>query len=134
MLKVSPVAILFSTQYQVKYTLVLPGWIDVRMLLIYIKTNKPSWLAIVYKIILLYRNILLQKQYAYKVKIINPKKKSEMVVRHLHDVQTRFESIVVLRHKLIQLLGEQVPKTLTFDVGYYEGQYEGQQHSKIWLC
>ena len=36
---------------------------------------------------------------------------------------------MVLRARLAEHLGEQVPKTLTFDVGYYEGQ----QHSKIWL-
>ena len=35
-----------------------------------------------------------------------------------------------MRANLAESLGEQVPKTLTFDVGYYEGQ----QHSKIWLC
>ena len=69
-------------------------------------------------------------QYAYKVKIINPRKKSETVLRHLHNVQTRFESVLVLRAKLVEILGEYVPRTLTFDVGYYEGQ----QHSKIWLC
>lgn len=28
------------------------------------------------------------------------------------------------------MFGEQVPNTITFNVGYYEGQ----QHSKIWLC
>ena len=37
---------------------------------------------------------------------------------------------MVLRAKLIERLGEQVPNSMTFDVGYYEGQ----QHSKIWLC
>ena len=69
-------------------------------------------------------------RYSYKIKIINPKRKSETVMRHLHNVTTKFESILVMRAKLAESLGEQVPKTLTFDVGYYEGQ----QHSKIWLC
>ena len=69
-------------------------------------------------------------RYSYKVKIINPRKKSEAVMRHLPHLKTRFESVMVLRVKLAEQLGEQVPKTLTFDVGYYEGQ----QHSKIWLC
>ena len=36
----------------------------------------------------------------------------------------------MLRAKLIEKLGEQVPQTISFDVGYYEGS----QHSKIWLC
>lgn len=38
--------------------------------------------------------------------------------------------MIVLRAKLIEKLSEQVPHTISFDVGYYEGS----QHSKIWLC
>ena len=37
---------------------------------------------------------------------------------------------MVLRAKLIERLGEQVPNSMTLDVGYYEGH----QHSKRWLC
>ena len=48
----------------------------------------------------------------------------------MHDCHTKFESVIVLRAKLIERLGEQVPNTVTFDVGYYDGQH----HSKIWLC
>ena len=51
-------------------------------------------------------------------------------MRHLPHLKTRFQSVMVLRARLAKQLGEQVPKMLTFDVGYYEGQ----QHSKIWLC
>ncbi len=51
-------------------------------------------------------------------------------MRQLHDCHTRFESLVVLRAKLIEKLGDQVPNTITFDIGYYDGQ----AHSKIWLC
>ena len=47
----------------------------------------------------------------------------------MHDCSTRFESVVTLRAKLIEKFGEQVPQTITFDVGYFEGS----QHSKIWL-
>ena len=65
----------------------------------------------------------------YKIKI-NPQKKSDVVVRQLPNLHARSESIVILRAKLIEKLGEQVPNTVTFDVGYYEGQ----RHSKIWLC
>ena len=71
-----------------------------------------------------------QTRYAYKIKIINPQKKSDVIVRQLHDTKCRFESVVVLRAKLIEEVGDQVPNTITFDVGYYGGQ----QHSKIWLC
>ena len=68
-------------------------------------------------------------QYSYKVKIINPKKKSETILRHLPNLHSKFESVLVLRAKLVEYLGEQVPRTLTFEVGYYQGQ----QHSKISL-
>ena len=65
----------------------------------------------------------LQKRYSYKVKVKNPKKKSEAVMRcHLPQLNTKFESVMVLRARLAESLGEQVSKTLTFDVGYYEGQ------------
>ena len=67
--------------------------------------------------------------YSYRIKIINPKKKSEFVVCNLPDLCNKFESILVLRAKLVESLGEQVPKTLTFNVGYYQGQ----QHSEISL-
>lgn len=50
-------------------------------------------------------------------------------MRHLHGYNARFESVVALRAKLIESFGEQVPQTITFDVGYFEGS----QHSKIWL-
>lgn len=52
------------------------------------------------------------------------------MVRQLHDCHTKFESVVVLRAKLIEKLGEQVPHNINFDVGYFEGP----QHSKLWLC
>ena len=68
--------------------------------------------------------------FSYKVRIINPDKKSDVVVRQLHGCSEKFESVVVLRAKLIEKFGKQVPPHIGFDVGYYEGS----QHSKIWLC
>lgn len=67
-------------------------------------------------------------QHTYKIKIINPSKKSDVVVRHLHDCYTRFESSVTLHAMLIERFGKQVT-LISLDVGYYEGS----QHSKIWL-
>ena len=52
------------------------------------------------------------------------------MVRQLQDCHAKFESVVVLRAKLIEKLGEQVPHNINFDVGYFEGP----QHSKLWLC
>ena len=36
----------------------------------------------------------------------------------------------MVRVKLVEYLGEQVPRTLTFDIGYYQGQ----QHCKVSFC
>ena len=79
--------------------------------------------------LLLELSLLLETAHI-KIKIINPLKKNGVTVRYLHDCHTKFESVIVLRAKLIERLGEQVPNTVTFDVGYYDGQH----HSKIWLC
>lgn len=56
-------------------------------------------------------------------------KKSEFCLRHLHDVTCKFDSVYVLRAKLIDILGDQIPNTLTFELGYYEGS----QHSRVSL-
>lgn len=63
------------------------------------------------------------------MKVINPHKKSDVIVRRLHGVTTKFDSVMVLRAKLVEKLGEQVPETFNFNIGYYEGQ----AHSKIWI-
>ena len=67
--------------------------------------------------------------YTYKVKIINPNKKSVSIVRYLHNVTSKFESVSGLRVRLMDEFEEHVPSTATFDVGYFEGK----QQSKIWL-
>ena len=65
--------------------------------------------------------------YSYKVKIINPLKKSDVITRELHHFNSKFESVLSLRLKLIEHLKEHVPSTVDFNVGYYEGQ----QHTKV---
>ena len=52
-----------------------------------------------------------------------------MIVRYLHNHSSKFDSAVSLRTKLIEEFKELVPDTLSFNVGYFEGQ----NHSKIWL-
>ena len=64
------------------------------------------------------------------MKIINPLKKSIVVVRQLHEFHSRFESAVGLRAKFIEYFKEQVPDSVTFEAGFYEGQ----KHSKVWIC
>ena len=76
--------------------------------------------------------ILLQfqsPQHSYKVKIINPHRKSDMIVRYLHNYTSRFESAIALRMKLVEEFKDVVPDSFSFSVGYFEGQ----NHSKIWL-
>ena len=59
--------------------------------------------------------------YSYKVKIINPAKKSDVSVRYLNNYSAKFESVNALCVKLIEAFQEGVPKTIDFNVGYYEG-------------
>ena len=72
-------------------------------------------------------SLLFQHRHSYKVKIINPSRKSDVILQQLYDYYSRFESVVGLRAKLIE---DPVPNSISFDVGYFDGQ----QHSKVWLC
>lgn len=63
------------------------------------------------------------------MKIVNPLKKSDTVMRYLHHYNRKFESVIALRTKLVEQLKDQVPDSLTFNIGYFEGH----QHSKVWL-
>lgn len=65
--------------------------------------------------------------FTYKVKIINPSKKSDVVTRHLHQFNSKFSSVINLHTKLIEEFKENVPSNINFAVGYYEGQ----RHAKI---
>ena len=67
--------------------------------------------------------------YNHKMKIINSSKKSDVIVRYLNNFTTRFDSVNALRLKLVEAFTDQVPNTVDFSVGYYEGS----QQSKIWL-
>jgi len=63
------------------------------------------------------------------VKIINPEKKTEFIVREVHSYHDKFESIGVMKVKLMEEFSENVPKTLDFNVGYLAGK----QNTKYWL-
>ena len=67
--------------------------------------------------------------YSYKVKIINPHKKSEIIVRQLNKFSSKFDTPLDVRLKLISECGEHVPNTVDFNVGFYDG---GQQ-AKMWI-
>ena len=67
--------------------------------------------------------------YSYRVQIINPAKKSDVMVRHMNNFTGKFETVMALRLKLIEAFSDHVPNTVDFSVGYYEGS----QQSKVWL-
>ena len=50
--------------------------------------------------------LLQHPQYSYKVKIINPKRKSDVMLRQLHNFHGKFESMVGLRASLIEEFSE----------------------------
>ena len=54
------------------------------------------------------------------MKIINPNKKSDVVVHQLHSFCSKF----TLRVKLIEEFQEQIPDSLRFSVGYCDGCHQ----------
>ena len=50
-------------------------------------------------------------------------------MQQLNKFKGKFESVIVLRAKIVKELKDQVPDTLSFNGGYYEGS----SHTKIWL-
>lgn len=67
--------------------------------------------------------------YVYKVKVINPSRKSDVVLSHLNGHTEKFGSVSALKMKLIEEFGDQVPGQLNFSVGYFDGS----QQAKTWL-
>ena len=67
--------------------------------------------------------------YSYKVKIVNPAKKSDFILRELHHCNCRFESVTAIRMKLVDEFQHQVPNSVSFNIGYFEGR----QQTKLWL-
>jgi len=59
--------------------------------------------------------------YTYKVRIINPAKKSEVIVRQLNKSNAKFESVTALCIKLIEEFKEQVPKQSISVLGTVKG-------------
>jgi len=61
-----------------------------------------------------------EPEYSYYVQMINPKKKSEFLVRMWHDVTHQFNSPAALKLKLMDCFPADVPSTATFQIGYFE--------------
>ena len=70
-----------------------------------------------------------QPVYSYKVKVINPEKKREVIVRQLNKFTFKFESVLDVRLKIIGECGEHVPNTVDYNVGFYDGS----KQAKVWI-
>ena len=62
------------------------------------------------------------------MKIINPKRKSEAVIRELRKFTGQFHSITEVKIRIMEEFEDHVPDSTRFAVGYYEGQ------TKRWIC
>ena len=61
------------------------------------------------------------QKYKYKMTILNNAKRSrKAIIRYLHHSSYRFYSMTDLRVCLLEELGDDLPDTIKFDVGYYE--------------
>ena len=67
--------------------------------------------------------------YSYCVKIVNPEKKTDFIILEMHSYHDRFESVGVMKIRMMEEFSEHVPKTLEFNVGYFSGR----QSAKYWL-
>ena len=65
--------------------------------------------------------------FSYKAKIINPTKKSDVILRQL-NFTSKFESLTAMRVQCMEQFQEQVPNTMDFKLGYY-----GAQQAKVSL-
>ena len=71
-----------------------------------------------------------QPKFAYKVKVINPVKRSKFVVRQLHHFSGKFKSVHEVRSVLCAELNDVLPEEDSdFSVGYFEGRHQ----MKRWL-
>lgn len=68
------------------------------------------------------------RKYSYRVKIINPLRKSDAIIRELRKFTGRFSSITEVKVRIMEEFGDYVPESTRFSIGYYEGQ------TKRWIC
>ena len=70
----------------------------------------------------MYYCIYFSLQLQYRVKIINPDKRSDFIVRELYGFHSQFDSINSLKVKLMDQFSKYVPPTTEFQVGYFTGK------------
>ena len=62
------------------------------------------------------------QMFSYRVKIVNPIRKRDSIVRDIRKFHGKFTSVVDLKVKLMEEFEEQVPPTTRFSVGYFAGR------------
>ena len=65
----------------------------------------------------------------YRLKIINPNKKSDFVVRDVHHFGGKFTTILDVKEKIMEEFKDKLPETTDFKVGYFYGE----QSTKHWI-
>ena len=69
------------------------------------------------------------QQYTYRLKIINPNKKSNFIIRDVHHFGGKFATILDMKRKIMQEFKDELPETTDFNVGYFYGK----QSAKRWI-
>ena len=64
--------------------------------------------------------------YSYKVRIIYPCKKSDVISRYLNKYSSKFVSVNVIRMQLIEAFKDQVPDSMSFQSEYFEGNQQAK--------
>lgn len=67
-------------------------------------------------------NDILSQGISYRVKILNPHRKRDIIVRDMRKFNGRFKSIIEMKVKLLDEFQEHIPPIMTFDVGYFSGR------------
>ncbi len=67
--------------------------------------------------------------YTYRLKIINPNKKSDFIIRDVHHFSEKFATILDMKEKIMEEFEDELPETTDFKVGYFYGK----QFAKRWI-
>ena len=55
--------------------------------------------------------------YTYRLKIINPNKKSDFIIRDVHYFSEKFATILDMKEKIVEEFKDELPETTDFKVG-----------------
>ena len=72
----------------------------------------------------------MSPKFLYYVKIIGTGKCTQWITRQLHSFNGKFPSVTSIKVLRMEKLGDHVPDTINFNVGYFECK----QSKKRWLC